>query len=242
MALPQEILTNISMHVFLPEEVKTKAKGEVMQLQPAPTVDLEDSAKLASLMQLKQEIEHFLSPLDEFLDCLVFFHMHKSNLFFQYVNFHLKKFKEEQSLSPRMSEFHPVYPSNRDMLVSAKVVPVSVAHAVKEAVFLIDKLLEGSATYFEITLDESLYFSDRDIELEFGPLKWFAEISGKTTPKQNCLNGVKDFLGLQSIAEKILIISAVCEMYELQGCTSDTDFVSILRLHHRTQKTNHSMI
>lgn len=231
--LPQEVLTDITMHISLPVEVKTKERGELLQLEPFPTVILEDSAKLASLTQIRMQIEYFLSPLDQFLECLVFFHLHQGGLFFQYVRFYLKKF-EEQALSPRTSEFYSFSPSNQNVHILAKV-PASVAHAVEEAVTLIDKLVNGSATYSDITRDESMDFSKRDVELDFGPLRQFAEISKKVTGNQNCLDGVKDLLNLHAIAKKILIISKVCETYELRGCTSDDDFVSILDIARNMQ-------
>lgn len=228
--LPQEVLADISKYVSLPTESTKKVRSEAIQLETVPTVELEDSTKLAMLTQLESEIQQFLSPLDGFLECLVFFHLYECNLFFQYIHFYFTKFEEEQALSPRMREsFSPVSVSNLDMSAS-KTVSAGIAHAVRMAVLLIDKLMDGSATYFEITLDESLEFSDRDIEVEFGPLKVFAETSGKPNVKPTCLNGVKDLLELQHIAKKILTISEVCELYELVECMRDKDFVSVLHL------------
>ena len=240
--LPSEISAEISRYVSLPNEVVRKVKNEAIQLQPIPTIQLGDDATLALLMQLKLEIEHFLSPLDEYLEYLVFFHLHEGNLFFKYVKFYFKKIGDRQAFSPRGSEFFsPVSVNNQDMLLSAKMVSADVVQAIKMAVDLIGKLLEGSATYSEITLEESLEFIDRDIELEFGPLKQFAEVSMKPIANQNCLNGVKDLLDLQDIAKKILTISKVCDVYELQGCTNDKDFVTILGIARNMQDKEYKM-
>jgi len=213
-ALSSDLLDMIAQHILFPgqkkavelvnENLSSMTNGK---FQPGHDISLKLTKDLSlhKLSKLVQELEAFLKPIVDVLDMLVFFKLYPSRLFDKYLQLNLRK--------------------GSDGEVEGLLRAANHTHD------LIMKLIQGTATYFDITAEGELNLENLNIEHEFSTLHNFAANCLKC-PLASCdgLAGVQSMLELFQYVHHIQTIRRVCEQYQLQGCLEDLQLVGLCQL------------
>ena len=172
-------------------------------------------------------IERFLQPMLQAFDVLVFFELNPSNLFTHILN----KFKKDFVRELHTSE--------------SGVSKADLKNATVQAVSLVWKICQGSATVSEVTLNNSLSLECINVEDEHQNLSLFAKIfaSQFNESVQNCegLNGIPALLELLQTYEGIFIIGEVCDQFNnlLAKCQTDEDLQVLVNIAKKLSSEDH---
>ena len=174
----------------------------------AVSLNLLKSLDLKKLKELVCELEEFLRPISNDLDMLVFFYLHKSVMFAQYMRYHLQVVSEGQS------------GQSCDHGVTIQV----LSKALECTRDLLRRITEGTATLADITAHNTLELNCVNIDYELSTLSLYA------TPGDSCegLEGISNLLKLLKAMQFIKIIKETCEQYHLEECTRDPDFATLI--------------
>jgi len=253
-ALPPKLLDLMSRHVLFPGEENSKmadlldnplSPNTTGIFQPGHDISLKLTKALTirDLSTLVQGLEAFLQPVMDVLDMLVFFKLHHSEMFDKYLQVHLRKESESEAKERRstssMSAFSfsvPVFPatsmqSRSEHESAGEGLPLRVLlRAMNSTRELIMKLMQGTATYFEIIAGGELNLEKLNIEREFAALHSFSAYLKLPLASYEGLTGVRSMLELFQYIHHIQTIHSVCEQYQLQGCLHDSQLQELLRL------------
>ena len=166
-------------------------------------------ASICQLEKMKNDITTALEPLSLALRVLVFFQLQPSNWF----THTLKWCKENENSVLVNSEEMPLNNSIED-----------INRAVLLAVSLIWRICNGSATYEEIVLANSVELKNIVVQKEKGSLSLFSKIFSEQFDEevQVCdLNGVTAFMELQRFSEYISIVDKVCKQFKFNELWSE---------------------
>ncbi len=257
-ALPAHLLESLTRFVQLPGEKKSLPDPLANPLPSSTSgafqpggqeifVRLSKSLQLSTLTKLVQELEHFLQPLLDHLDMLVFFKLHHSEIFTKYVQLQLRK--ESDLLSPDTrspstaastagipvisipAPFFSVPGFARDTEGTDGSIPIpTLVRALTQTKELLGKLMQGSAAYYEIIAEGELKLETLDIETEFVTMTAFTSYLNLAPSDQTGLTGVRSMLELFQYTFQIESIQSVCEQYQLTGCVSDPELHELLRV------------
>ena len=212
-------------------------------VRPNGSIRLTKSAKVPALVSLKSTLESFLEPISTCLETLSFFEVfsEESELFFDYVSYFLNKTRKEayrQSQSTISEGFIPIQspacspiPKFSIQLLHLEESTSTKLSLLKEAVLIVEgiirKLVDGSVTYAEVTLNGRLSFTQSNIKLLFHPVVQFAKFKKWGSIKWETLDGIKSVQDLNELARQVMTINAVLMQFELKGCLQDQEYASL---------------
>ena len=181
---------------------------------------------LKDLEKLLEDIQEYLEPVFDHIDMLVFFYLHRSEMFRKHLLKSLDNYNVMAASSNQPEKTFFNLPSITS-ITSALDFKQSKEDGISLEVFkraldnvniLLMHLLEGTATYSDIVANGAVQLETLNIEEEFTILTRFSEIK-----KLNCqgLDGVKCILDLFKFIHHIGHIQQVCEQYGLEQCLKD---------------------
>ena len=240
-ALPPHLVDLIS-HVVFPRE-KTV---ELLDNQPFPNITgvfqpnseislkLTKALSLHKLFELVNEMEVFLKPIMHVLEILVFFTLHRCEMFEKYLQVYLKKnetgVREKHSPTTVLATSMCTKPWSEDQSVEGNLPLHVLQKAVVQTYDLIMKLMQGNATYSEIVAEGELNLENLNIEQEISTLHSFTAYLKLPMSSYAGLAGVQSILELFQYVHYIRIIHSVCEQYQLQGCLEDGNLFELCQL------------
>uniref|UniRef100_A0A1X7SL21 Uncharacterized protein n=1 Tax=Amphimedon queenslandica TaxID=400682 RepID=A0A1X7SL21_AMPQE len=95
---------------------------------------------------------------------------------------------------------------------------------------LLLKIVEGTATYSDITAEGAIKLETINTEKEFSTLRTFSETIEMNRDNLNGLDGVRSMLELFQFTYHIQTIDAVFEQYGLENCRSDPTLKKLLKI------------
>ena len=215
MEIPQRIKSELETSVVFPDEYKKKPVSfELLINPPTPCTNgefsphnklvhlwLTPSMGLSTLCALVEDLSSFLEPLKPYLGLIVHFKLHPSQLFDTYI---------------------------RHRLTDTNTVSITVLiEALKHTEISLQRVLNGKATYGEITAADSLVLESLDIEREFRTLVQCSRFSSCDT---SGLTGMKNLLKLIQFVSHIQTINTICRQYHLENCKNDPELKELNRI------------
>ena len=195
---------------------------------PSRTVKLQLSktATLTVLNSLTVKVKKFVQPIAQYIDLLVYFKIHPNKIF----NAYFRKELELQSCEDQKEEEH----------VRLQVLKNAIEHTVA----LMEKIMEGAATYGEIVAGGELsVLTDGspkrlvdvsfDVEEEFQNLVRCSQFRSYST---GGIHRIKCLLKLLQLPHYVETINCVCRQYHLNKCQDDADFKKVLEFALKLQK------
>ena len=195
---------------------------------PTRTVKLRLSmtATLTVLDSLTNKVKEFVQPIAQYIDLLVYFKLHPNKIF----NAYFQKEIELQSCRDQEGEEH----------VRLQVLKNALEHTVT----LMERIMEGAATYGEIVAGGELSvladgsqksFVDIgfDVEEEFQNLVRCSQFRNYST---SGIHKIKCLLKLLQLPHYVEMITCVCKQYNLNKCQNDADFKKVLEFALKLQK------
>ena len=237
-ALPPHLLNLISEHVLFPGEERVE---ELLDSPLSPDISgifqpghdislkLTKTLSLQELSNLVERLKKFLQPIMDVLDILVFFKLHPSKMFDQYLQAYLNKEREPRE-QHTTTTFSSTAPSTRMMEDQNKVegVPLRLLQkAVVHTQEMIMQLMQGTAVYSEIVAEGELSLENLNIEQEFIILSSFSEYSKLPLVNYEVLASVQNMLELFQYVHHIRNIHTVCEQYQQQGFKGDPKLIKL---------------
>ncbi len=169
-------------------------------------VTLSRRVSLSLLTTLVHEITKALEPIDN-LNTMVYFKLHHSSWFAAYMKCVLKDLNTEPAVSLS-----------------------TLGKAVVETRGVLQRVLQGSAKYKELTADGELALRELDIDNEFEVLVHCPQIGSHGT---SGLLGIKCLVKLMKFTSDIEVIFQVCQQYHLNKCLEDTNLKWLVNLAKR---------
>ena len=233
-ALPPHLLNLISQHVLFPgEETEEELLDSPLSpnisgiFRPGHDISLKLTKKLSfhELSDLVEGLKKFLQPIMDVLDILVFFKLHPSKMFDQYLQAYLNK---ESEL--RVHTFSSTVPPTYMMEDQNKVEGVPLLLLQKAVVHtqeMITKIMQGTAVYSEIIAEGEMNLENLNIEQEFIILHSFLEYLKLPLVNYEVLASVQNMLKLFQYVHHIRNIHSVCEQYQQQGFQGDPELIKL---------------
>ena len=252
-ALPANLLDPISKYIQFPGEERPLPGGPLLNPLPSNTsgmfqpgheifLKLSKSMTLKDLSLLVQGLQSYLDPIIDHLDMLVFFKLHRSEMFNKHLRLQLRKESEmaqqkshTPSVLPQFAFPVPIFSGasfrREDQETTEDSVPLNVLlNSLTTTKELFLKLIHGTATYFEIIAEGELNLETLDIEKEFNTLSNFSAYLNLPPANYEGLSGVRSMLELFQYTIHIQNIDSVCEQYHLQGCQNDEQLHRLLHV------------
>ena len=241
---PEQLHDTLIKYVLYPGEKKGLVGGPMEQEISHHTtgqfnaghdisLKLSRTVRLRDLEKLVNDLQGFLEPILDCMDMLVFFRLHHSVMFDIYQKLFLKKgqndHSEEVNPNSTSSSFAtslPYFPAVSMEKVESKEgvkLPILVWSLDKTKQLFI-KLIEGNATYSEITASGTLELENLDLDEEFTFLNDYLK------PSKDGLIGVRNILELFQYIKHIIKIHDVCAQYRLQGCLDDPNLKQLVEI------------
>ncbi len=213
--VPLDIQSMLENHVVFPDEYeKRSASLKLLMDPPTPCTDgkfsppnqrvqlrLTQSMGLSTLCALVELLSTFLEPLKPYLGLIVYFKLYPSKLFDTYI---------------------------RHELSGAKTVSLPLlTEALKQTEILLQRVLNGTAMYGEITAAGCLALESLDIDGEFNTL---SQCSRFTSCDTSGLTRVKKLLKVIQFIPCIQTIRTVCHHYHLENCKKDPQLEELTKI------------
>ena len=210
--LPKDLQEQLEQFIVLPGENAHPTKltlqrhalkasiTEKFQPPQAISLMLTKGFTLNIMETFIQELESFLTPIQENMDMLIFFSLHDSLLFSAFV-------KQELKMNTDLSAFGQA-------LVQAKNILVQVCR--------------GEANYSQITANGAVCLETLDIQKEFSILfksEMLDKLPGLKTTQG--LGDVRNLVDLMKISTHIRVVRHVCQQYQLEGCLNDDNLIKL---------------
>ena len=204
--IPLDIKSKLENSVVFPDEYEKKPDSfELLINPPTPCTNgefsphnelvhlwLTPSMGLSTLCALVEGLSSFLEPLKQYLGLIVYFELYPSQLFDTYIRHRL-----------------------------SDTISVSILiDALKHTNSLLQRVLNGTARYGEITAAGSLVLESLDIDGEFSTL---LQCSRFTSCDTSGLTGMKNLLKLIQFVSHIQTINIICQQYHLENCKNDPE-------------------
>ena len=221
--IPESVYTVLHSYVAFPNEAETKtATMELLVYTPSSPkkfgagVYLRISKKLnySELNLLVKELANLLKPIGPSSESLlVYFKLFPSELFSIYLHQALNSLRIES------------------MKERAVTTPFLLNQALAKTQTLLQNLLNGTATYHEMTAEGSLLIDLKklDVEEEFKKLTE-CPIFNTRQKVQEDINRIKNLLKLIQSESYIKRISNVCQQYQLHRCSQDSELKELLQI------------
>ena len=223
--------------------------------QPPGQVSLQATTALTvnELTAMTEQLDQFIKPILDHMHMLVFFSLHQSEIFNNYV---LLKLREEFSAKKSASSLHPSMRSSvtlpsvqmlsREREEGSKEEGVSLqtlAKALNATRTFLTKLIQGTAKYSEIIAEGGeLKLESINIEAEFKTLTAFAELVPQVKSHEG-LKGILCMLELfQYTSVHIPAIHRVCGQYKLEGCLKDPSLKKLVMLAEEVEGSKDNLI
>ena len=218
--IPKGLQLTLHSKIAFPDEEDKYATIDLLDHTPFPdksSVSLQlrmsKKLKLAEQDQLIKELGDFLKPItNSGFTLLVYFKLRPSKLF----NIHLRHALESKLMSA----------SER-----AVTTPLLLNEALQKAQSVLIGLLNGTATYHEMTADGSL-LSDvekLDVEEEFKKLIECPNFSTYKNVDERIIK-IKNLLKLIQSKNYIKRIESVCQQYQLKNCLQDPQLKELVQM------------
>ena len=227
-------------HLRLPSDEVSQLSKQLMRNTPCPNIDGDfqppvqvsllaiKTLTLKEIIALTEQLDTFVRPILEHMDMLVFFTLHQSEIFNDYV---YRRLKIECSSTSVQVSVVPKYALSTLRILSNEQkkeseedeVSVSMlANVLASTKKHLVSLIQGTATYSDIIAEDGkLNLEAMNIEAEFNVLIAFF----KTTCSINIhegLKGIRCMLELfQYTSTHIPVIRNVIMQYKLEGCLHD---------------------
>ena len=208
------------------------------------------------LVVLGEQLDQFVKPILEHMHMLVFFSLHQSAIFNNYLLLQLRK---EFSVKKAAPSLHPsMMPSlslsalqmlGKEREEGPKEEGVSLqilAKALNTTKALLVKLNQGTAKYSEIIAEDGeLKLENINIEAEFNTFTaFFATV--ELAPQVNSHDGLKGILSMLELFQytslHIPTIHGVCEQYKLEGCLKDPSLKELVMLAEEVERSRANLI
>ena len=258
-----EFPTKLKMHLQFPGRTDSNAE-QLLQCNPSPStngifnppdqkVSLlgEKTLTLKELSFLAEQLEHFVQPIHDHMQMLVFFTLNQSEIFNNYVHLQLKRGHDvkiaarsvQSPLIPGFTQPKIIFGQEKDHEPEVEGVSMlDLASALNSTKEFLSKLIRGTAKYSEIiSEDGQLVLDNINIEAEFKILMAFFRTVKHLVP--NVMNNeglecIKCMLELfQYTSVHIPAIHHVCEQYNLEGCLSDPRLKELVIIADETERT-----
>lgn len=242
--IPENISIPLSEQIVFPgEDISTYGPLMVHPLQPSITgvfspghdvcLQLTRDVVLKELSCLVEDLDKLLSPIQNYLELLVFFCLHKSAIFDTYLRFQLRENmrnvkEEDHDLRERIgsmsvSLFGSMRKVNESFRQPSRGIPWPVLQtSLAETQKLILNIVKGTARYNEITAGDTLMLDRMDVDAEFHMLANYTKHTDVDIEDFDGLRGIQCMLELFQYTHHINTIYSVCEQYHLYGCLKDS--------------------
>ena len=238
-------------NIAIPEAIRNMIKQNFKPESNGSLV-LEGGAKVPSLTTLKSELESFLEPISCCLETLNFFEVFSkdSKLFARYVSYFFNKALKEaynQCQDGSSERFIPLQSPPRASLTKLSVPCLLLEEStllslLKDAVLIVEgiikKLVDGSATFAEVTLNGTLSFTHFDTKPLFAPVVQFAKFKKWGSIDWKTIDSIKNIQELNELAEQVMTINAVLTQFELKGCLQDQEYARLFETIQNVKKEN----
>lgn len=217
--LPPDIQQQIEQSLILPEDI---SHGCLLNSEHPPEIKLVDHSNINLLKELLASILRFIDPLSKDLPAVVFFHIHNCSLFFSYVSYYL-----HPSMADNVTDF-AIKLASTGLEKEGKT--ERVAKAVSSAIFLLNRIIESSATLDEVminnAIDLRLASSEVIVQHELTILSDFVShgLSASGTIFNVSTHGLKCFMELQAIVSNIPVINDVLKQFGLHNCQKSEQY------------------
>ena len=213
-SLPEDLQRDMEEYIVLPDEMPSSdLQRQPMQpnidnkFQPPQPVSLMLSKGFTMKMLAKfvQDLEIFLSPIEDYMDMLIFFTLHDSKLFSAYLKYDLQAKNAKD-----MNAFKQALVKVNSLLV---------------------KLSHGELTYIVMTSNGAIALETLDIEKELDILlksEQLRKLPGIKTTQG--LPNVRCMVDLLKVASRIQVVKSVCAQYRLEKCLEDEDLQKLVVL------------
>ena len=226
--------------------------------QPPGQVSLQATTAITvkKLTAMVEQLDQFIKPILDHMHMLVFFSLHQSEIFNNYI---LLKLREEFSTMKSASSLHPSMRSSvtlpsfqmlsREREEGSKEEGESLetlGEALNATRTFLDCLLQGTAKYSEIIAEGGeLKLESINIEAEFKTLVAFFA-SAELVPQVKSHEGLKGILCMvelfQFTSVHIPAIHRVCGQYKLEGCLKDPSLKKLVTLAEEVEGNRDNLI
>ena len=207
------------------------------------------------LAVLAEQLDQFVKPILDHLHMLVFFSLHQSEIFNNYL---LLQLKEEFSVKKAAPSHHSSMMPSRtlsalQMLSQEREGPkkedVSLqifAKALNTTRAFLISLIQGTAKYSDIIPEDGELKLERiNTDAEFNTFRAFLA-TGELVPQVNSHDGLKGVLSMlqlfQYTSVHIPTIHGVCEQYKLEGCLKDQTLRELVILAQEVERRRANLI
>lgn len=186
---------------------------------------MEKNLNFSDVKILLSSLRKIILPIEKVLSQLLFFHIKQSKLFFCYLIHYLSKVKDKHfSSSLKISNSLTIEDS--DLCVAYE--------ALREVLLLIENVINGSATFSEVTLKDTIHNGvDFEIEHEKVLLQQYTTFLNKdhftkstqidAGQERNAIRGLLCFVELESISKTIPTMIKVFEQCKLEECLNSEE-------------------
>ena len=220
-SFPADIQKQIRQSLILPEYSSAVRHGLPSSGQIPPQIQITSRSNVNLLLQLLASLLKFMNPLSKDLPAIVFLHIHNCKLFFSYVSHYLNQSKADDASDSVAKSIKPTA-SRTGSKEDTKV--ERAAEAVSLAMSLLNKIIDGSATLDEVTvnnaIDLQLAESEVSVKRELTILMDFVShrFSANCAIFDVSTHGLKGFVELQAIITNISVVSGVFKQFGLHNC------------------------
>ena len=261
--------SKFTKHLLLPGENVTTSGEQLLvnPITPSTNGTFQPPSQNASLVATKgltvkelvglaEQLDQFVKPILDHMHMLVFFSLHQSEIFNNYL---LLQLKEEFSVKKAAPSLHSsMMPSltipalqmlskQRDEGPKEEGVSLQIlAKALNTTRALLVKLIQGTAKYSEIIAEDGeLKLEKINIEAEFNTFTaFFATV--ELASQVNSHDGLKGILSMlelfQYTSVHIPTIHNVCEQYKLEGCLKDPTLRELAMLAEEVERSRANLI
>lgn len=239
--IPEKIIIPLSNLIVYPGEKDETAEVMFNELTPSVTgafcpghdiaLKLSINVSLCQLQKLICELDELLSPIQDNLDLLIYFFLHKSAIFDTYLRYQLRKHsgipqESDQTIQASVSRVRSVSGAFLNSIrrgsepfrgISWKMLADALC-ATKE---LVVKLVEGTAHYSDVTAGGHLAFEKMDLDMEFKVLIDYTKYLQSNESNYDGLRGIQCMLELFQYTHHINNVYGTCEQYHMKGCLED---------------------
>ena len=196
---------------------------------------------LEQISKLIADLDELLYPVQDNLDLLIYFFLHKSTIFDTYLRYQLRKHGKVHSDASNAA------PSTSTLLSSMRrgskpfkgMSWKTLTEALCETKQVLLKLIEGTAHFTEITAGGTLALDQIDVHLEFKVLIHYTKYMNMQVENYDGLRGVQCMLELFQYLHHVQCIYSVCKQYHLEGCLADSRLQEIKEIADSLQEVTH---
>ena len=235
--IPEKIAVPLSQQVVFPGE-KTDGYLAVTFSEMSPSftgafcpghdvsLKIASTVTLCQLFKLVHDLDELLSPIQENLDLLIYFFLHKSAIFDTYLQYQLRKHSGQSQESPpsMQAAVSCVHTMSGSFLNSScelfKGLSMNIlAKALEETKELVVKLVEGTAQYCDVTAGGNLLLEKMDIVVEFKVLVDYAQYLNHISDVTLCqlFNLLNDLYELLSPIQENLLSMNIPALFAIES-------------------------